>query len=154
MTKMMMITWQDCPGKDSEQYPGNPGQVVSADALAACNANLIISGTRILFHIGLIIRQWEAPLLFLEARFRMTEMTHQGSYDEDFFGARHAFRGQARAQTWTCVVTLHAGAESLLTTGKEGTTTPKQAASVRVDQALTHPRSRDNGHPGVGTTSN
>ena len=57
MTKMMMITWQDCPGKDSEQYPGNPGQVVSADALAACNANLIISGTRILFHIGLIIRQ-------------------------------------------------------------------------------------------------
>lgn len=28
-------TWQDCPGKDSEQYPGNPGQVVSADAPAA-----------------------------------------------------------------------------------------------------------------------
>ena len=81
----------------------------------------------------------------------MTEMTHQGSYDEDFFGARHAFRGQARAQTWTCVVTLHARAQSLLTTGAQGTTTPKQAASVRVDQALTQPRSRDNGHPGVGS---
>ena len=72
----------------------------------------------------------------------MTEMTHQGSYDEDFFGARHAFRGQARAQTWTCVVTLHARAQSLLTTGAQGTTTPKQAASLRVDQALTQPRSR------------
>ena len=91
---------------------------------------------------------------FLGVPFRMSEMTHQGSYDEDFFGARHAFRGQARAQTWTCVVTLHARAQSLLTTGKQGTTTPKQAASVRVDQALTHPRSRDNEHPGVGTTSN
>ena len=68
MMKMMMITWQDCPGKDSEQYPGNPGQVVSADAPAACNANFIISVMRILFHIvGLIIGQWEA--LFISWRF-------------------------------------------------------------------------------------
>ena len=49
------------------------------------------------------------------------------------------------------VSSLCTHAQSLLTTGAQGTTTPKQAASVRVDQALTHPRSRDNEHPGVGS---
>ena len=28
-------TWHDCPGKDSEQYPGKPGQVVRPDAPTA-----------------------------------------------------------------------------------------------------------------------
>ena len=32
-----MKTWQDCPGKDSEQNPGKPGHVVSPDAPNACN---------------------------------------------------------------------------------------------------------------------
>ena len=113
-----MTTWHDCPGKDSEQYPGKPGHVVSPDALAACNQccqdyqdhgavhaddhdhgaddhadGIYIDGAFLILIILLV--QFYICVLCM---FYKGEMTHQGCNQNETFGARHAWFGQARAQ--------------------------------------------------------
>ena len=104
-----MKTWHDCPGKDSEQYPGKPGHVVSPEAPAACNQccqhdhlhtdtddhDALNADYGIYIHGAILI----LILLLVQYMYVGTkEITHQGRYQDETFGARHAWFGQARAQ--------------------------------------------------------
>ena len=154
-----MTTWHDCPGKDSEQYPGKPGHVVSPDALAACNrccqddqdhgavhaddhdhgaddhADRIYIDGAFLILIILLVQFYMCIMYVLQRR----DDPPVRQSERDFWSTPCLVRTSS-CSALTCVVTSALQGQSLLTTGISKLRHAQQASARRSSGGkLTHP---------------
>ena len=154
-----MTTWHDCPGKDSEQYPGKPGHVVSPDAPAACNRccqddqdhgavhaddhdhgagvhadGIYIDGAFLILIILLV--QFYMCIMYVLQRRDDPPVRQSG---RDFWSTPCLVRTSS-CSALTCVVTSALQGQSLLTTGISKLRHAQQASARRSSGGkLTHP---------------